>query len=284
MNYLNLGCGDRFHQQWTNIDIKSANDAVISYNICQKIPYLDNSFDAVYHSHLLEHLTKHQAQSFLRECFRVLRPDGTLRVVVPDLEQIVKTYLLALKKVQLDFQEWSDNYDWILLEMYDQTVRNDSGGEMAKYLSKDNIINQDFILKRCGITAKNLIEKFHKERKEVKKKLTIKNKIKLWLKPIYNFVCSSNYRRELFLKFILKNEYDALQIGRFRQSGEVHQWMYDRYSLARLLEQCGLEKITQRTAYDSYIPNWTSFNLDTEPDGTIYKPDSLYMEAIKPSV
>jgi hypothetical protein len=35
-------------------------------------------------------------------------------------------------------------------------------------------------------------------------------------------------------------------------------------------------------ADESYITNWTSFNLDTEPDGSIYKPDSLYMEAVKP--
>ncbi|QUY40607.1 hypothetical protein [Acaryochloris marina] len=58
--------------------------------------------------------------------------------------------------------------------------------------------------------------------------------------------------------------------------------MYDRYSLARLLKECGFEQITQRSATESYIPGWSSFNLDTEADGNIYKPDSLYMEAIKP--
>jgi hypothetical protein len=59
--------------------------------------------------------------------------------------------------------------------------------------------------------------------------------------------------------------------------------MYDRYSLALLLEKYGLENIIQRTAAESYIPDWASFNLDTELDGTVYKPDSLYMEAIKPA-
>jgi len=42
-----------------------------------------------------------------------------------------------------------------------------------------------------------------------------------------------------------------------------------------------LENITQRLSAESYIPDWASFNLDTEPDGTVYKPDSLYIEAIK---
>ena len=60
--------------------------------------------------------------------------------------------------------------------------------------------------------------------------------------------------------------------------------MYDRYSLSILLKKIGLVKITQRTAYDSFIPNWISFNLDTETNGDIYKPDSLYIESIKPDL
>jgi len=59
--------------------------------------------------------------------------------------------------------------------------------------------------------------------------------------------------------------------------------MYDRYSLRLLLQRCGFTEITQRTATESGIPAWTSFHLDTAPDSTVYKPDSLYMEAIKPS-
>jgi hypothetical protein len=58
--------------------------------------------------------------------------------------------------------------------------------------------------------------------------------------------------------------------------------MYDHYSLSVLLKKCGLKSITKRSAYESYIHDWTSFNLDTEPDGSVYKPDSLYMEALKP--
>jgi hypothetical protein len=58
--------------------------------------------------------------------------------------------------------------------------------------------------------------------------------------------------------------------------------MYDYYSISLLLKNNGLSGIIRRSAHESYIPNWTNFNLDTELDGTIYKPDSLYVEAIKP--
>jgi hypothetical protein len=59
--------------------------------------------------------------------------------------------------------------------------------------------------------------------------------------------------------------------------------MYDRYSLSKLLTQCGFHQIVQRSPTDSYIPNWSQFCLDTELDGSVYKPDSLFMEAIKPA-
>lgn len=279
MNYLNLGCGYRFHPDWTNVDFVSTREGVIAHNLIEGIPFSDSSFDVIYHSHVLEHFSKKEAELFLRECYRVLRPQGVLRIAVPDLEQIVSIYLTALEKASSGLSEWAVNYEWISLEMYDQTVRNYPGGEMATYLQKKPLPNQEFVLERCGLEAKIFIEA-EREIDTVTKQEGIIEKI---LKNVYRFLRYSNYRRELLVKGILGKEYNLLQIGRFRQSGEVHQWMYDRYSLAVLLKKCGMENIVQRTARESYIPDWPSFNLDTEPDGTIYKPDSLFMEAIKPS-
>ncbi|NEQ62600.1 MAG: methyltransferase domain-containing protein [Moorea sp. SIO4A1] len=283
MNYLNLGCGRRFHLAWTNVNFTSSGEGVIAHNLTTGIPFPDNSFDVVYHSHLLEHFPQNIAELFLKECYRVLRPQGILRVVVPDLEQIALTYLEALKNANDGSQEWAANYEFILLEMYDQTIRNHSGGEMAAYLFQEHIPNQDFIVKRLGIEAKNLIEAGRKRREQHQPNSTPENKPLNLLKQVYRFVRHPNYRRESMLKSLLGEDYSALQVGRFRQSGEVHQWMYDRYSLATLLKKCGLENIIQHSASESYIPQWTSFNLDTEPDGSVYKPDSLFMEGIKPA-
>jgi predicted SAM-dependent methyltransferase len=282
-NYLNLGCGLRFHPGWTNINFISTGEGVIAHNLTEGIPFPDASFDFVYHSHVLEHFSKTEAEAFVKECCRVLRPQGVLRVVVPDLEHIVRAYSIALEQASSSSQEWAAHYEWILLEMYDQTVRNHSGGEMRTYLYQEHIPNEEFVLKRYGIEAKNLIAAARQRRQQPQPPVVQEGQPKRLLKQIYCFVRYPTYRRELLIKSLLGKEYSALKIGRFRQSGQVHQWMYDRYSLARLLEKCGLENSAQRTATESYIPGWTSFNLDTEPDGTVYKPDSLFMEAIKPS-
>ena len=278
MKYLNLGCGNRFHKSWTNINFDSNSNEVIACDLTKGIPFPDNFFDVVYHSHLLEHFTRTTAKNFLLECSRVLRPQGVLRVVVPDLEQIVHTYIKALELANSGSEEWAYNYNWILMEMYDQTVRTFPGGEMGEYLVREHIPNEDFLLERWGNEAKELIETGHRVRQEAE--LGSKN-FKHFLKPIYRSLKNSGYGRDILLKLLLGKEYNALKIGRYRQSGEIHQWMYDRYSLSVLLKECGLENIVQRSATDSYIPNWTSFNLDTDPDGTIYKPDSLFLEGIK---
>ncbi|MER3433364.1 MAG: methyltransferase type 11 [Leptolyngbya sp. ERB_1_1] len=279
MKYLNLGCGRRFHRDWINLNFASTGDGVIAHDLNQGIPYPDDVFDVVYHSHVLEHFPKSSAQPFLQECYRVLRPSGILRVVVPDLEQIARLYLSALEQATAGSDEWANRYNWIMLEMYDQSIRNRPGGEMLDYLYQDHLRDEAFLIERWGTEAKNLIA----EGRSLQS-LPVQpapHPLKRSLNRLYAFFVDSHYRRDVLLKLLLKQDYTALQIGRFRQSGEIHQWMYDRYSLSQLLQQCGFEAVTQQTATTSKIANWQSFLLDTESDGKVYKPDSLFMEAVK---
>ena len=255
---------------------------VIAHDLTTGIPFPDQCFEMVYHSHVLEHFSKATALPFLQECYRVLSPRGVIRIAVPDLEQIVRSYLLALEQAQAGSQEWAINYEWLLLEMYDQTVRNRSGGEMAGYLSQPTLPNRAYVIERLGAEARKIIESSERRREQIISQPTASRLLK-FAKRGYRLVRYPEYRREQFLQRILGEEYETLQLGRFRQSGETHQWMYDEYSLKRLLQLCGLEQILRRSATESYVDNWSRFHLDTEADSTIYKPDSLYMEALKPA-
>lgn len=86
--------------------------------------------------------------------------------------------------------------------------------------------------------------------------------------------------KKKLIKLLFGNDYALYEIARFRNSGEVHRWMYDDYSLKRFLGEQGFSSVVRTTDVTSYIKGWASYNLDTDPDGAIYKPDSLYMEAI----
>ena len=72
----------------------------------------------------------------------------------------------------------------------------------------------------------------------------------------------------------------ALREGLFRRSGELHRWMYDRYSLRRLLETSGFTGLSQRGAFDSAIADFSTFELDGTA-GIARKSDSSYLETVQ---
>lgn len=273
MRYLNLGCGHRFHPGWTNVDFISIDNRVIAHNLMEGIPFPDEYFDVVYHSHLLEHFPKDKAETFLKECLRVLSSKGVIRVVIPDLEFLANNYIKALDEARKGNVRADSNYQWSLLHLFDQTFRSCHGGSMTEYLSRNDIDNEEYIVKNCGIEAKKIID-LSKENHGTKR---ISNFIKKYCLLFKN----PNLFRELLIKTLLGKEYNALRIGRFRNSGEVHQWMYDRYSLKKLMKRCGFVEITECTAINSRIQDWQSFQLDTGPNGSVYRPDSIFMEAVK---
>lgn len=59
----------------------------------RRIPHAAGSVEAIYASHMLEHLDRAEARSFLAECRRVLKPGGILRLAVPDLRNAAYQYL-----------------------------------------------------------------------------------------------------------------------------------------------------------------------------------------------
>jgi predicted SAM-dependent methyltransferase len=151
LNHLNVGCGNKFHKQWVNVDMTSYSKDVISANLLKGIPFPDNEFDVLYHSQVLEHFPKEKAQDFMKECYRVLRKGGIIRVVVPNLENIIDEYKKFLtENIENPNDVSAANYDWILLEMYDQTVRNHTGGQMAEYLKRPVLINENYVIDRLG--------------------------------------------------------------------------------------------------------------------------------------
>ena len=59
----------------------------------RRIPHADATVDAIYSSHMIEHLDRREARDFLAECRRVLKPGGVLRLAVPDLRNAAWRYL-----------------------------------------------------------------------------------------------------------------------------------------------------------------------------------------------
>jgi predicted SAM-dependent methyltransferase len=97
MILVDLGCGRVWHPAWLNYDLRPRAPQVRKLDLRRPLPLADRHADAVYHSHVLEHLPRATADRLLRECHRVLKPGGILRVAVPDLEDNARSYLQALE-------------------------------------------------------------------------------------------------------------------------------------------------------------------------------------------
>ena len=275
--HLNLGCGSRFHPGWENVDMFPHDPCVRVHDLRKRTPYADATFDVVYHSHVLEHFPKNAAHVFLRECHRVLKPGGVIRVAVPDLERIARLYLEALEKASNGVPGWADNYEWIVMEMYDQTIREESSGAVPEYLARNPLPNRDFIIERWGAFAIPFLNRYQGN-SEANQNASPQAKT-AWGYVIRN--PGKVFHSKLLRLLMSQKDWEALRVGRFRRTGEVHMWMYDFYSLRRVLENAGFNNPQRVGPAESRIPDWSSFHLDTEPNGQVYKADSMYMEAVK---
>lgn len=91
---------DCFHYGWINADSQDLSQwarqngyVFRQVDVTKGIPKPDSSIDIILNSHFLEHLDRPQGEAFLRECYRVLKPNGLLRTVVPDAKLLAKKYL-----------------------------------------------------------------------------------------------------------------------------------------------------------------------------------------------
>jgi SAM-dependent methyltransferase len=236
--FVNLGSGARVAPGWNNVDfswimrfgryprlcavfhrlgllsdhryqrILKLDRKEVRWNLAKGIPFADGVFDGVYHSHLLEHLDREVVPDFLKECHRVLKPGGILRVVVPDLEKLARSYVDIMNL--LPDRANMSQYHFAVEQIFDQMVIR--------------------------------TPRWRKDQKLVVQML------------------------------------EHLFTGNTARAGVLHRWMYDRFSLGELLQTTGFVDIQTCTETTSQITGWNEFQLDTNPDGSPYKPDSLYTE------
>lgn len=270
MKLINIGCGYIAHPDWINLDIVPVTPIVKSFDLRRGLPASSGTIDACYSSHVLEHLLSEEAKFLVQDCFRVLKPGGILRLVVPDLEDIAREYLRCLDSADLEQENW--DYQWMTLELLDQLVRHRQGGKMARYLDQPHLPNEEFVASRVGFELENC--RSARQKTAIEK---LKSKRVGWFVRVIR-----NKIAELAVLVIAGRQAQiGFREGTFRQSGELHRWMYDRYSLHYLLKKLGFTNVRICRADESLIPDFNHYELDVY-QGNIRKPDSLFMEAIKP--
>lgn len=88
---VNVGCGPLVRKGWVNVDL-FPHPGGRYLDVRNGLPFADVAVSHIHCEHFLEHLLFDQAKAFLRECHRVLKPEGTMRIIVPDAEKYITAY------------------------------------------------------------------------------------------------------------------------------------------------------------------------------------------------
>jgi predicted SAM-dependent methyltransferase len=89
---LQIGCGQNVLDGWLNSDFRPKRSHIMHLDATRAFPLPDNAFDFVFSEHMIEHVPYVGGVNMLNECFRVLKPGGTLRISTPDLLFLIDLY------------------------------------------------------------------------------------------------------------------------------------------------------------------------------------------------
>lgn len=81
---LQIGSGLNNLPEWLNSDLNPAGPQVY-LDATERFPLPDNCLDTVYSEHMIEHVPWRGGQAMVRECYRVMKPGATIRIVTPNL-------------------------------------------------------------------------------------------------------------------------------------------------------------------------------------------------------
>jgi len=117
--YVQYGCGHSAPVEWINFDIsptlriqktpvigslfKNKLNTTFAPNvrfgdIVSGLPVADNSCDGLYCSHILDNLSLEDFRVAMQNSYKILKPGGIFRCVLPDLEYEARLYLRNLEQ------------------------------------------------------------------------------------------------------------------------------------------------------------------------------------------
>lgn len=99
---LHIGSGPVRIDGWTNVDVTAYEGVDVVLDVREPWPF--ENVELIFAEHFLEHLTLVEGLRFLRECRRVLRDDGVLRLSTPNLDWVWLTHYKPPSELSIEEQ------------------------------------------------------------------------------------------------------------------------------------------------------------------------------------
>ena len=277
---VNLACGPVFiiGDDWLNLDFAAHSPDVLRANLLTSMPITSDSVQLVYSSHFIEHIPKPDVDGFLRECLRILQPGGVLRLVLPDLQEMARTYLHLRQSGN------HERADFLVVEMIDQCVRRESGGELGRIYQRlrgeTTGLHTDLMLFIRERNGEDLSEngirngcpgRRYGHRPSLPGRIAhaVRNRLqRAWLRLLLAGLPSAFRAQNVSLAGV----------------GERHHWLWDFHQLKQALETAGFIATERCSADSSAIADFPFYPLDLDVEGRPRKgAESMYVEARKPA-
>ena len=271
LKYLNVGCGTVIvnSPEWMNLDINSSHEGVLDSTLSELLEGgFAGKFQAVYCSHLIEHLTRNDLLNFLSDCSQLLQSGGGIRLVTPDFDSIITNYSEELMAGNIDRSAFEK------LLLLEQCVRLQPSGSYRgdiKELVKSSPSLADYISERTGDSPAGM-KRYSFVGKKNKSVFARLSRARLRF--------SKKLRRQYLraLKVILPASLkDNVALT---DAGERHQWIYSFFELELIGRNLGFAKVEKVDGYETKIFNRDHVQvLDLNSDGGLRKgTHSMYVE------
>jgi predicted SAM-dependent methyltransferase len=109
---LQVGGGANPFPGWLNTDLTPTAKNTIFLDATEAFPFGNGSFDYVFCEHMIEHISYGQAQAMLKECFRILKPGGKIRVSTPNLQVYLNLFSEQKDETQQQYLDWISS-NWL---------------------------------------------------------------------------------------------------------------------------------------------------------------------------
>lgn len=89
---VHLGSGTNHLPGWINVDIERGLHPDVRADLRAGFPAPEGSVALIHSEHVFEHLELQDGIQLFADCRRILRPDGVIRVAMPDLDRLIDAY------------------------------------------------------------------------------------------------------------------------------------------------------------------------------------------------
>lgn len=85
MKKIQFGSGGNLLENWNNLDLPE-------HDIREQLKFDTDSIDFIFHEHVIEHINEVDGYNFLKECYRILKPSGVMRISCPSIDGFMNVY------------------------------------------------------------------------------------------------------------------------------------------------------------------------------------------------